>query len=122
MPLGNLDELPALLRAQVVDEVIAVSPIEPPALERVTRWCSERGTLVRIWLELPQPKIGYWAVEHFGDGAFLLSLATITQRPIYVATKRVIDLVGAAIGMLLFGVIYVWYGPRLRRESGGSVL
>jgi lipopolysaccharide/colanic/teichoic acid biosynthesis glycosyltransferase len=24
--------------------------------------------------------------------------------------------------MLLFGVIYVWYGPRLRRESGGSVL
>src|SRR4051794_11229413 len=36
--LGSVDELPELLRAQVVDEVVAVAPLDPPVLDRLSRW------------------------------------------------------------------------------------
>jgi exopolysaccharide biosynthesis polyprenyl glycosylphosphotransferase len=119
-PLGRIDDLPTLLHAQVVDEVIAVSPLERPILERLSGWCAVRGVLLRIWLELPCPVVGHWAAEYFGEGAFLVSLAAIPQKPMYLLLKRVIDLLGAAMGMIFCGVVYVCYGRRLRRESGGS--
>ena len=79
-PLGTVDDLPSLLHAQVVDEVIAVPPLDRPVLERLSRWCSVRGILLRIWLELPCPTIGHWAAEYFGEGAFLVSLAAVPAR------------------------------------------
>jgi exopolysaccharide biosynthesis polyprenyl glycosylphosphotransferase len=117
---GTIDDLPALLHAQVIDEVIAVPPLNPPILERLSRCCTARGVLLRIWLELPCPRIGHWAVEYFGEGAFLVSLAAIPQNPEYVVLKRVIDMLGAAIGIVFCGIVYLCYGRRLRRESGGS--
>jgi len=120
--LGSIDDLPALLHAQVVDEVIAVPPLEQPLLERLGRWCSVRGILLRIWLELPCPSIGHWSAEYFGEGAFLVSLAAAPQNPMYLGLKRIVDVLGAAIGMIFCAAVYLCYGRRLRRESGGSTL
>ena len=75
---------------------------------------------MRIWLELPCPAIGYWAAEYFGDGAFLVSLAAVPENPAYLLLKRIIDFSGAAIGIILCGIVYISYGRRLRRESGDS--
>ena len=121
-PLGTVDDLPALLQSQVVDEVIAVPPLDRPVLERLSRWCSVRGILLRIWLELPCPAVGHWAAEYFGDGAFLVSLAGVPQNPMYLLLKRMVDVLGAAVGIICCGIVYACYGRRLRRESGGSPL
>jgi exopolysaccharide biosynthesis polyprenyl glycosylphosphotransferase len=120
--LGAVQDLPAVLQAQVVDEVVVVSVLEHALLERLSRWCSMRGILMSMLVELPRPGLGVWHAEHFGEGAFLLSLATIPQNAIRLLIKRIVDVVGAAIGIVLCGVAYVWYGVRLRRETGDSVL
>jgi exopolysaccharide biosynthesis polyprenyl glycosylphosphotransferase len=121
-PLGTVDDLPALLHAQVVDEVIAVPPLDRPVLERLSRWCSVRGILLRIWLELPCPPVGHWAAEYFGEGAFLVSLAAVPQNPMYLLLKRMVDVIGAVVGIIFCGIVYSCYGRRLRHESGGSPL
>ena len=36
--------------------------------------------------------------------------------------KRVIDVAGAIAGLAAFGVAYLWYAPRIRRESPGPAL
>ncbi|MBV8771851.1 MAG: sugar transferase [Deltaproteobacteria bacterium] len=118
--LGNLDELPLIVQRQVVDEVIAVPPLERSVLERISGWCSVRGILLRIWLELPCPAVGHWAIEYFGENAFLVSLVTVPQNAVSLVLKRIIDVLGAAVGMVFCGVIYTCYGQRLRRESGDS--
>ena len=120
--LGSADDLPTLLQAQIIDEVVVVSPLDPTSLERLSRWCSVRGILMRLLVEVPRPGIGVWHAEHFSDGAFLLSLATIPQNAFHLVVKRTVDVCGGAIGLILCGVAYVCYGIRLRRETGDSVL
>jgi exopolysaccharide biosynthesis polyprenyl glycosylphosphotransferase len=120
MPLGNIDDLPALLHAETIDEVIVVSPIDYGVLEKISRCCAVRGVLLRVWFELPCPPIGHWAAEYFGNGAFLVSLAAVPQNVAFLFLKRVIDVIGAAIGMIFCGLVYLLYGFRLQRESGGS--
>jgi len=119
--LGTIDDLPAVLRTQVVDEVVVISALEPALLELLSRWCSVRGILMRILVEVPRPVIGVWHGEYFSDGAFLLSLATIPQNALRLLIKRIIDICGAAMGLVLCAIAYVWYGRRLHRETGDSV-
>lgn len=120
VPLGNVDELPVILQREVVDEVIAIPPLERSVLERISGWCSVRGILLRIWLELPCSAVGHWAVEYFGESTFLVSLVTIPQNAVSLVLKRIVDVVGAAIGMVFCGLVYFCYGRRLRCESGDS--
>ncbi len=120
--LGTTEDLPEVLRTHVVDEVVVAAPLDAAVLRRLGDWCSVRGTLMRILVEVPRPRVGVWSAEHFGDGAFLLSLATIPQDALRLLLKRIIDLLGAGIGLLLCGVAYVWCVVRLPRETGDSVL
>jgi lipopolysaccharide/colanic/teichoic acid biosynthesis glycosyltransferase len=81
-----------------------------------------QGTTLRIWLELPRSSVGFWTASYFGEGAFLLSLATVPQRQLLLLVKRAIDVLGASFGIILCCLCYAWYGIRLRRETGGSAL
>jgi exopolysaccharide biosynthesis polyprenyl glycosylphosphotransferase len=120
--LGVVEDIPALMEKQVVDEVIVASSIERPLLERLSQWCATRGVVMRLLVEAPRTAIGLWTAEHFGDGAFLLSLASVPQNAIHLMLKRVVDIAGAALGLLACSCAYLWYGPRLRRETGDSVI
>lgn len=77
---------------------------------------------MNVLVEMPSPAVGVWNAEHFGEGTFLFSLKTIRHEALDLLAKRVVDLLGAAIGLLVCGVAYVWYGMRLHRETGDSVL
>ncbi len=120
--LGAADDLPMVLDETIVDEVVVVLPLEKPLLERLSQCCSVRGILMRMLVEVPSPAIGVWHAEHFAEGAFLFSLATIPQNTFHLLVKRVVDVCGAAIGLMLFGIAYIWYGMRLQRETGDSAL
>jgi lipopolysaccharide/colanic/teichoic acid biosynthesis glycosyltransferase len=75
---------------------------------------------LRVWLELPCPAVGHWAAEYFDEGAFLVSLAAVPQNAGSLLLKRLVDVAIAAIGMVFCGIVYIFYGTRLGRESGDS--
>jgi exopolysaccharide biosynthesis polyprenyl glycosylphosphotransferase len=120
--LGILDDIQALIQRHVIDEVVIAVPLDSPALERVGRFCALRGLTIRLMVESPQPAFGVWTAQHFGDGVFLLSLAATPGNPVQVIGKRAIDVAGAAVGLVACGFAWLWYGARLRRETGDSAL
>lgn len=120
--LGRAEDLPTVLRSRVVDEIVVASPMDHAALEQLSRWCSIRGILMRILVEVPRPVLGVWGADYLGHGAFMLSLSTVPQNAYHLAFKRVVDVIGAALGLSACVVAYLWYGRRLQRESGASVL
>jgi exopolysaccharide biosynthesis polyprenyl glycosylphosphotransferase len=122
LALGVIGEFPAIIETQVIDEVVAASTLEPAAIDQLSRCCSTRGIMLRVLIEAPPASAGLWDVEHVGDGAFLLSLASVPQKPHQLLIKRLIDLAGGGVGVILCGIAYFWYGPILRRETGASVL
>ena len=91
-------------------------------LEQITQWCSIHGIVVRILVEVPQPALGMWSLDHLEKGQFLVSLAMIPENALHLALKRSVDVIAAAIGLLACGFAYLWYGSRLRRETGASVI
>jgi lipopolysaccharide/colanic/teichoic acid biosynthesis glycosyltransferase len=120
--LGKAEDLPAVLQARVVDEVVVTSVLSTALLEQITHWCSIYGIVTRILVEVPQPVLGVWSLNHVDRGRFLLSLTTIPQNAHHLALKRSVDVIAAAIGLLACGLAYLWYGLRLRRETGASVI
>ncbi len=106
----------------VVDEVVAVSRLDSNTLNSLSHWCTTRGTTFRMLVEVPTPPIGIWTAGEINDGVFILSLATVPQRPGQLAIKRLIDEIGALAGIVLCGIVFLFYGSRLRDETGDSVL
>jgi hypothetical protein len=120
--LGGLNNLPAILRHQVVDEVVVALPIGHGALYELAECCLVRGTALSIMMNLPPPRFGTWNVDHCGDGTFRMSLTAIPQDVFRLAIKRLMDIAGAAIGLIICGAAYVWYRRRLKNESGASAI
>jgi len=106
----------------VVDEMVAVSRLDSNTLNSLSDWCTTRGTTLRMLVEVPTPPIGIWTAGQMNDGVFILSLATVPERPAELAIKRLIDVIGALAGIVLCGIALLWYGSRLRHETGASVL
>src|SRR5271168_1495988 len=60
--------------------------------------------------------------EYRGESSPPSALAPPHRRPIALATKRLMDIVGALAGLMVGMIAYLVYNRRIRRESGGSVI
>ncbi|MFZ0889519.1 MAG: sugar transferase [Candidatus Binataceae bacterium] len=113
----------SILQQYVVDEVTAVSQwYEAAATESLAVACAERGITFRMLVQMPPMQVGHYHVEDLGRGAYLVSLETAPHAPLALLIKRLIDIAGAIIGLGLSGLAYLWFAPRIRRESPGPVL
>jgi exopolysaccharide biosynthesis polyprenyl glycosylphosphotransferase len=119
---GRLQDLSEVLKTQVVDEVVVVFPWRDGLdLTSLAVICVERGLTLRTLVTVPLFSSGKHHVEDLGTGLYLLSLEMIPNELLPLVVKRVIDIVSAVIGLLCCSVVYLWYKPKLQRESPGPV-
>ena len=111
-----------MLLKHVVDEVVVVQPLGPSETEEISRWCIERGLTLRIMVELPRSQIGNYRAHDLGKGVYLLSVETVPQHALPLFFKRVLDVAGAVVGLLVCIPIYFWYRGKLSREAAASPL
>lgn len=112
----------ALLRDEVVDEVVAVTSWhDARSTEELSAACAQRGITFRSLVTLPPADVGSYSVEAISSGAFVMSLETVPQGTFALALKRLIDIAGALVGVALCGAAFAWYGMRIRRESPGPI-
>jgi len=120
---GHMADFPQVLRSQIVDEVIAVSPWEGGIdLEALALTCTERGITFRVLAEMPSAQVARYRVEELKSGLYFLSLETIPQGIFSLLAKRLLDIAGASVGLVVCAFTYVWFAPKIRRESPGPVL
>ncbi len=119
----SVEEWSRLIGAYVVDEVVAAMPwnraVDTQALAIA---CAQRGVTFRELIEMPTAPAGRYCVEDLGGGRYILSLETVPEPTVALLLKRAIDVAGALVGLALCGIAYLWYAPRLRRESPGPIL
>ena len=120
--LGCVDDAEQIFREQVVDEVIAsaLSPGESQ-LTHLAATCLRRGITFRSFLDLAPEFRARAFVDTIGLRTFLVSLETVSTEPVSLVLKRLLDVVGAVVGLAAVGLVHLWYLPRLRRESPGPV-
>ena len=99
--LGPVDKLPEIIHEEVVDEVAICLVTEDWALvESIAGLCETEGKIVRMPVPMPHLSIGTGHVEDL-DGTPVLSIVTGPNATIALATKRIIDVTFAAMGMLV---------------------
>jgi exopolysaccharide biosynthesis polyprenyl glycosylphosphotransferase len=117
------DDWTLALKQYSVDEVVAVCPWnEAPAFDGLAQACAERGVVFRLMVAMPAPKAGAYEIEDIGGGRYLVSLETIPQAPVALMVKRLLDVAGAAVGLLACAAVWPVYALWLRLVSPGPVL
>jgi len=118
-PLSAIEQV---LRDRVIDEVVfAVSMQELARLEPVLSHCANVGVTTRVQLEfLPSPYSRIY-LENFRDVP-LLSLSTAPESELLLFLKRTVDVVVAAMSLVLLFPLLLAIAAVIRITSPGEVL
>lgn len=119
--LGRIDDLEWIARAEFIDEVILALPDQPERTRHAAAIALRNHLDLRAVPDLPS---AFWpdaATERIGD----VPVVTLHREPLPSAAlflKRLLDLAGAAVGLLLLSPFMAVIGLIIRLDSPGPVL
>lgn len=120
--LGRIADLERVLHANVVDEVaVCLTRSDWATVEAITQLCQEEGKIVRVPVDLPKFGSGRRFVEDFG-GYAVLSLVKGPDQILTLAAKRIVDVVGATVALILLSPLLFGVATFMRVREGGAVL
>jgi exopolysaccharide biosynthesis polyprenyl glycosylphosphotransferase len=121
--LGTLGDVPALLNTMIFDEIVVTDGVtDNRDIRGLAETCLERGLTFHTLVPMPASTQGRYHAEAIDDGLYLMSLEATPQGTLALLLKRTIDVIGAAVGLMAFGVVYVVFAPIIRWESEGAAL
>jgi len=120
--LGPIDRLPSILHERVVDEVaICLPPDDADRLEAISRLAADQGKIVRIPLEVPTVALSIGHIEDL-DGTPVLSIVAGPDRELAMAVKRLLDMVGAAVGLVVLSPLLLVVALAIARSDGRPII
>ncbi|MBG0789708.1 MAG: sugar transferase [Desulfovibrionaceae bacterium] len=122
--LGTAEDLPRIIAEKDIDEVVFTVPgnvpFDFPAYLDV---CKEMGLTCRIVPAMFAPDDGRWGLQVDSiDNIPALSIYGTTINASGLFYKRLLDLIGGAVGFALFCLMYLPIALAIKLESPGPVL
>ena len=120
--LGPLDDIQRILNTEVIDEVAICLPFSSwDKVDAITQICEDQGKIVRVPMDVLDRAFASGRVEDL-DGTPVYSLVTGPDRVLGMALKRLVDLAGGILGVLLLSPILVGVAVAIRLMDGSPVL
>jgi exopolysaccharide biosynthesis polyprenyl glycosylphosphotransferase len=120
--IGSIDSLADIFRRMTIDEVaICLPPGAGNLLDPIVSVAAEAGKTVRVPSDPDEELLGHALVEDF-DGLVVRSVVHDSHRDFELAMKRVIDIVAAAIGLVVFGPFLAAIAVAIRLRDGSPIL
>jgi exopolysaccharide biosynthesis polyprenyl glycosylphosphotransferase len=120
--LGTVDDLPGIFRSETVDEVAVCLPLGAGSLlDPIVSVAAEAGKTVRVPSDPNEELLGHALVEDF-DGLVVRSVVHDSHRDVELALKRLLDFVGASVGLVLLSPILLGIAIAIRLRDGSPVL
>jgi exopolysaccharide biosynthesis polyprenyl glycosylphosphotransferase len=120
--LGGPERLPEIIERLGVERVVIAFSSEPVGkllpLLRQLRALNVQIDVVPWLFELIGPRVSVHAVE----GVTLLGLPSVRQSKVALAIKRLIDIAGSSLGLVVLSPLMLYIAVRIRRDSAGPVL
>ncbi len=119
--MGTPEDLPDLIEQHAIDEVIIAMP-EKGHREtvRVISYCEQGRVSIKIFPDVFQFVTTQASIDHLG-GLPLLSVRDYELRGYMLVFKRLIDFVGAAIGLVILSPVMLAVAIVIKLESPGPV-
>lgn len=120
--MGSIENLDEIIKENAVDEVIFALPKDYLGeVEKYVLMCEEMGITVRMLLDLYDLKIAKTYLSNVGTLP-MLTFDTVSLNQAELFLKRLMDIVGASIGILLTGVIALFTVIAIKLESPGPAI
>jgi exopolysaccharide biosynthesis polyprenyl glycosylphosphotransferase len=120
--LGSLEDVETVLHEQIVDEVAICLDLQDWAyVEAITRICAEEGKIVRIPADGAVPHLVGAYVEQYG-GLTIQSLVYGPDRILSMVAKRLMDVTGALVLLVLTSPFLLAIGLAIRLSDGGPMV
>ena len=120
--LGTIDDLPEVLRAQAIDEVVfAVDGDRSIDLTKHLNICKQTGVPARILPALWQPGQHGLSVERL-QGVPFFTIQSANFAATGLLYKRTLDIIGGLTGTLFFLLLYPFVGLAIKLDSPGPVI
>jgi exopolysaccharide biosynthesis polyprenyl glycosylphosphotransferase len=121
-PVRQLADLPQLLGAQVVDEVIfAVDPARITQLDDTFLLCEEEGVRTRLHLDVLRHVRGRAEIERL-EGEPLLTFAGAPHDDVRLLIKRAVDFLLALLALAVLSPLLLLVAILIRATSPGPVI
>src|SRR5581483_6688334 len=121
--LGPLDRAAEILAANVVDELIITLPVKSfyEEISDIVSLAEDQGIMVRIHSDLFNKRVAHAVAEQF-DGIPVLTLSTGPRITWMISIKRVIDVIGSAMLIVLLSPMLAAIALAIRLTSAGPAL
>lgn len=120
--LGSLADIEQILHSRVVDEVAVCLPAEAAHyLEPITGVAAGEGKTVRVAVD-PIEEVLPSAVQEEFDGFLVRSLIHDGQREAGLIVKRMIDIIGSLVGLVLLSPLLLATAVAIRVSDGAPIL
>lgn len=121
-PIEAVDKLEKALKEKPVDEVIFAVPKEYIKLvEEHALKCEEMGVTVNMVLDFYDFKMSRVYYRSIGTIP-MLTFHTVSFNKPQLYMKRVIDIIGAIVGLIITGFLSVFIIPAIKLDSPGPIL
>jgi len=120
--LGHIDELREIAIAHGVKEVFVAMPsLSHTRMLSIVLDCEDLGMTFRVVTNLFEVLTAGTPID-LVDDLPLVRLGRQRAHPLYEPTKRLLDVIGASIGLILLGPVMLWCAHRIVRESPGPAI
>jgi exopolysaccharide biosynthesis polyprenyl glycosylphosphotransferase len=120
--LGTIDEIGAVFRAQVVDEVAVCLPAgSAQYLEPIIALAADEGKTVRVPRD-PTEEVLSFAVQEEFEGFIVRSVVHDSQRDVELLVKRLLDIGGSAVGLVVLSPLIAITALVIRLRDGAPIL
>lgn len=120
--LGTIDDIPCDIGGRSVDEVLITLPwTHHRRILSVLRECERRNVTARIIPDFFQLSLSQVEIGDLG-GIPLISVQEIAFRPLSLFVKRAIDVIVAALGLILGAPIFAVIALAIRIDSKGPII
>ena len=111
-----------VLHTQVVDEVAICLPFSQwDLIDAIAQLCEEEGKIVRIPMDVLDRAVSVGRVEEL-DGTPVFSLVSGPDRALALAIKRLVDIVGVGLGIVLLSPLLLGIAVAIRLDDGRPIL
>lgn len=120
--MGRIDDLGTVLASEVVDEVVVCLPFEQwGTINEVARVAEEQGKSIRIPVWMLDHLHSTGRLEQLG-GMPVLSLTSTPNESVAMIVKRLMDVVGAVVGLTLAAPVLGLVAVAMRVKDPGPFL
>ena len=119
--LGHLGDLEGVLMRRVVDEVLIALPIKScyQQIKETIHTCERMGVQSTYLADIFEPSFGRVHYEH--THPFPTQTVKVVKDDFRLVIKRIIDVVGAALGLVLLGPLFLVIAAAIKATGPGPV-